>query len=144
MSAPAELPPADPSGDVPEIIANGLPRSVVIGGETILFPDPGNFPWVLEAYLCNRYGDAPGDNYIRVNQKFLAERPVGRMVSKALDDLWDDDRGVDLIHQTFVKDQLADEYAYRYAQVIKQGTQYLAEGFDDAVFRDPWAFEDAA
>lgn len=135
---------ATPNQSLPE--ENHVGRThhtIVFEGETIEFPDPGNFPGVLEAYFHNKNGESSNDYYLRANQSYLEGSHIGQAVTGALDKVCADEKNHSLLALTFVP-STETERAYYHSKIIDIAVPHLPQVWDAAVLRDPWAFEDAA
>lgn len=115
-------------------------RVIEKDGKTVMFEDPGNFPWVLSAFFKNSLAEISEDHHIRKNQEFLLRSPVGHQVNEALLAVCGDTDSEELINQTF-DDLPENETAYCHAQIIERAGLHLPDGLPIAVFRDPWAFD---
>lgn len=143
MASPAEAWPDRSEQDYGAQYVGHEEQQVIFKGEIKSFPDPGNFPGLLDAYLHNRDGEKSDRLEIQANQTYLITSPLGHIISDTLDRFCEDESSRILFEQAFSQTEEKAK-AYCYSLILAAIKEHLPPEIDAEVLWDPWAYEEAA
>lgn len=134
MAAPAENFSPTPNEDTVEAIVGRYPHEYEQDGEIVSMPGIGNFARILHAYMLNRFGHESTELDIAAQQVLLRNYKIGRIITSAIDIVYEKDRA-SLIDPALYE---TDESAIRINHhiVIEEVAPYLPSVTSKEVLRD--------
>jgi len=117
--------------------------TAVVNGKIVEFKDPGEFPFVFEAYSRNRNGLPLEDSIggVPVYQRYLLVDANGRAIADALDKVCDDEQNRSLIRKAVVRKAVGsvdDHYLglYYYSRILDKVAEHLSPDLDRRILND--------